>query len=87
MVFSILSNLGPEYSVFVSTFHSRNLTTRNRRIPSLAYFMESMTQEQDKLVQIGTIKYSKDQSLSVGVLNPAKGKKKARDLKHEEKKK
>ena len=32
-------------------------------MPSLANFMESLTQEQDKLVMMGTIKPSKDQAL------------------------
>ena len=32
-------------------------------MPSLSYFMESLTQEQDKLVMMGTIKPSKDQAL------------------------
>ena len=32
-------------------------------MPKLAEFMESLTQEQDKLVMTGTIKPSKDQSL------------------------
>ena len=67
--------------MFVSTFHSSKLTARNWHMPSLAEFMESLTQEKDKLVKMGTIKSIKDQSLSVGVLNPSKGKKKSRDLK------
>ena len=29
IIFSIISELGPEYSVYVSTFHSSKLTTRN----------------------------------------------------------
>jgi len=33
-------------------------------------FMESLTQEQDKLVQMGTIKSNKDQALTDRVLNP-----------------
>ena len=49
--------------------------------------MESLTQEQDKLVQMCTIKSTKDQALTAGVSNPAKGKKKARDSKQQEKKK
>ena len=32
-------------------------------MPSLVDFMESLTQEQDKLVMMGTIKPSKDQAL------------------------
>ena len=35
-------------------------------MPSLADFMESLTQEQDKLVMMGTIKPSKDQALIAG---------------------
>ena len=35
-------------------------------MPSLADFMESLTQEQDKLVMMGTIKPSKDQDLATG---------------------
>ena len=35
-------------------------------MPKLAEFMESLTQEQDKLVMMGTIKPSKDQALVAG---------------------
>ena len=35
-------------------------------MPSLAEFMESLTQEQDKLVMMGTIKPSKNQALVAG---------------------
>ena len=35
-------------------------------MPKLAEFMESLTQEQDKLVMMGTIKASKDEALVVG---------------------
>ena len=37
-------------------------------MPKLVEFMESLTQEQDKLVMMGTIKPSKDQDLVVGDL-------------------
>ena len=60
LILSILSKLGPEYSVFVSTFHSGNLIVQNWRMPTLADFMDYLTQEQDKLVQMGTIKSKKD---------------------------
>ena len=63
---AILSKLGPDYSVFVSTFYATKLTSRTWKMPSLTYFMESLTQEQDKLVMMGTIKPSKDQSLIAG---------------------
>ena len=49
--------------------------------------MESLTKEKDKLVHMGTIKTSKDQSLSIGVLNASKGKNKSKDLKLPENKK
>ena len=62
---NILLKLGPNYLVFVSTFHATKLTARAWKMPSLAYFMESLTQEQDKLVMMGTIKPSKDQALVV----------------------
>ena len=48
-------------------------------MPSLADFMESLTQEQDKLVMMGTIKPSKDQDLVAGDLRvDSKSKKKAK---------
>ena len=55
-------------------------------MPSLASFMESLTQEKDKIVQMGTMK-TKDQALAVGVSNSAKGKPKSKNLKLPEKKK
>ena len=79
LVFSILSKLGPKYSVFFSTFHATKLTARSWKMPKLAKFMESLTQEHDKLVMMGTIKPSKDQDLVVGDLRvDSKGKKKAK---------
>ena len=54
-------------------------------MPTLASFMESLTQEQDMLVQMGTIIKSKDQALVVGVSNQSQSKKK--DLKQKEKEK
>ena len=56
-------------------------------MPPLGNFMESLTQEQDKLVKMGTIKSSKDQDLTTGVSNPTKGKKKSKYLKQQENKK
>ena len=70
--------------MFVSTFHSSKLTAQNWRIPSLASLMESLTQEQDKLVQMGTIKSTKDQSLASGVSNQSKGKNKSKYSKQQE---
>ena len=48
-------------------------------MPKIAEFMESLTQEQDKLVMMGTIKPSKDQYLDAGNLRvDSKGKNKAK---------
>ena len=41
----------------------------------------------DELVKMGTINSSKDQALYVGVSNPSKGNKKAKDSQQKEKKK
>ena len=79
LVLAILSNLGPNYSVFVSTFYAKKLTAQTWKMPSLAYFMESLTQEQDKLVMMGTIKPSKYQDLIAGDSRvDSKSKKKAK---------
>ena len=45
------------------TFHATKLKTQAWKMPKLADFMESLTQEQDKLVMMGTIKPSKEQDL------------------------
>ena len=56
-------------------------------MPNLADFMESLTQEQDELVMMGTIKPSKDQYLVVGDSRvDSKGKKKANSKKPPEQK-
>ena len=69
---AILSKLGLDYSVFVLTSQAWNM-------PKLADFMESLTQEQDKLVMMGTIKPSKDQDFVARYLRvDSKGKKKAK---------
>ena len=49
---AILSKLGPDYSVFFFTFHATKLTARAWKISKLVKFMESLTQEQDKLVMM-----------------------------------
>ena len=72
--------------MYVSTFHLSKLTTRNWKIPALADFMESLTHENDKLIQMGTIKSTKEQALVSGISNQAKGKKKDLEQKEKEKK-
>ena len=84
---TIISNLGLEYSVFFLTFHATKLTAQAWNITKLADFMESLTQEQDKLVMMGTIKPSKDQEIFVGDSKvDSKGKKKSNSKKPPEQK-
>ena len=66
LVLSIMRKLGPEFSVFISTFHSRRLNTPNWRITSLDSFIESLIQEQYKLIQMGALKASPNESLLDG---------------------
>ena len=49
--------------------------------------MESLAQEQDKLVQMGTIKSTKDQALVAGASKQGKGNNIPKDSKQQEKKK
>jgi hypothetical protein len=66
MVLTILSKLGPEFSVFVSTFHSVRFTSgATWKMPSLEEFIESLTQEQTKLINMGKIKGPKVHALTV----------------------
>jgi hypothetical protein len=66
MVLTILSKLGPEFSVFVSTFHSVIFTSgATWKIPSLEDFIESLIQEQTKLINMGKIKGPNVHSLTV----------------------
>ena len=84
-ILSILSKLGLDYYVFVSTFHTGNLTIPNWKMPTLNAFIESLTNEHDKLVQMGIIGSSKYQSLFIGgpkYLN-VKGKQKEKKTKFE----
>ena len=65
LILTILSKLGADYSVFVSTFHAGRLTTPGWKMASLNAFIESLTSEHDKLVQMGIIRSSHDQALYV----------------------
>jgi hypothetical protein len=57
MVLTILSNIGHELYVLVSTFHTVRFTSRATwKIPSLEDFIESLTQEKTKLINMYTIK-------------------------------
>jgi len=66
MVLTILSKLGPEFFVFVSTFHTVIFTSgATWKMPSLEDFIESLTQEQTKLINMGTIKGPRVHALTV----------------------
>ena len=66
IVLTILSKLGPKLSVFVSTFHTVIFTSgATWKMPSLEDFIESLTQEQTKLINMGTIKGPRAHALTV----------------------
>ena len=50
---------------------------------TLEDFMDYLTHEQDMFVQMGTIKYTKDKYLSVGISNQYKGNNKSKDSKQQ----
>jgi hypothetical protein len=57
MFLTILSKIGPEFSIFVSTFHTfRFASGATWKMPSLEDFIKSLTQEQTKLINMGKIK-------------------------------
>ena len=49
-VLSILGKLGPEYSVYVSMFHSKQEIFLDWKLPSLDSSSESLIKEQGKLI-------------------------------------
>ena len=51
--------MGPEYSIFVSTFHATRLAISNWKMPSLSTFFDSLKKEKDKLIKMGSLRYSK----------------------------
>jgi hypothetical protein len=66
MVLTIISNIGTELSVFVSTFHTIIFSSRATwKMPSLEDFIESLTQEQTKLINMGTIKGPRAHALTM----------------------
>jgi hypothetical protein len=66
MVLTILSKLGLEYSVFLSTFHSARFSSGSTwTVASLEAFIESLTQEKNKLIYMGKIKGPKAHALTV----------------------
>ena len=65
LILSILSKLSSEYFVFISTFYATKGALGTQFImPSLDDFANSLTQEQDKLIQMSTLKSSKSHALT-----------------------
>lgn len=66
MVLNILSKIGPEFFVFISTFHTIRFTAgATWKMHSLEDFIESLTQEQTKLINMGEIKGPRAHALTV----------------------
>jgi hypothetical protein len=66
MVLTILSKIGPEFYVFISTFHSIRFSSgATWKMPSLEDFIEALTQEKIELINMGKIKGPKAHALSV----------------------
>jgi hypothetical protein len=66
MVLTIISKLGPEFSVFVSTFHTVIFSSgATWKMPYLEDFIKSLTQEQTKLINMGAIKGPRAHELTV----------------------
>ena len=74
IILAILSKIGADYSVFVSTFHAGNLTTLGWKMATLNAFIESLTSKHDNLVHMGIIISSHDQALFASGPDDSKGK-------------
>ena len=63
LIYFILANLGPAYSVFFSTFHSTReaLISQGKpyKYPSFDAFCDSLIREQEKLLHLGHINTGK----------------------------
>jgi hypothetical protein len=66
IILTILANLGPEYVVYVSTFHSRKYLLGSKwKMPTMERFIDSLTHDQAKLIQMGLIKEPKAHALTM----------------------
>ena len=52
LILYILSKLGLDYSFFVSTLHATRLVVPKWKMPSLNYFLDSLTKDKDKLIHM-----------------------------------
>ena len=56
LIYAVLSKLGESYSVFVSTFYStRDALGEAFVIPTFDSFVERLTHEKDKIIQMGCL--------------------------------
>jgi hypothetical protein len=81
LILSILSKLGPEYSVFVSSFQASKLTLEKWKMPPLNNFIAELTQEKYNLYQIDAIKCSKNKELAATDAPKSSGKDKKKGIK------
>jgi hypothetical protein len=66
LILTILSNLGQEYVVYVSTFHSgMYLMGTNWNTPTIDQFIDSLTHEQKKIVHMGLIRDPNEHALTM----------------------
>jgi hypothetical protein len=66
LILTILAKLGLEYTVYDSNFHSgRCIFGTNWKMPMLAQFIESLTQEQTKLIHMSLMKDPKAHALTM----------------------
>ena len=72
--------MGPDYSVFVSTFHATRLVVPKWKMPSLNSFLDSLTKEQDKLIHMGVLNSSKGKDHALLVQGSKKFKSKEKQI-------
>jgi hypothetical protein len=66
LILIILAKIGPKYVVYVYTFHSsRYFMGTNWKIPAMDQFIDSLTHEHEKLIQMGLIKDPKEHALTM----------------------
>ena len=80
LILSILSKLGLDYSVFVSTFQATRLAVPKWKMPSLNSFLDSLTKEKDKLIHTSVLKSSKGKDHAFFVQGSEKFKSKEKQI-------
>jgi hypothetical protein len=66
LILPILAKLGSKYVFYVSTFHSdMYLMGKNWEMPTMDQFIDSLTHEKEKIIQMGLIKDPKAHALTI----------------------